>query len=191
MPTIRGTYWGGHGGLAELVLVVVVCRRLAEEGLYAAMPAVVQHEDFDDLLTLDEGLRSQVRQADGGLVLQGDRVAGGAGRRLQLWVLTMAQALGPQLEKLPLVVRKGRGLGGLSRAAAELVRLKPPLHCVHFFRQPSVALMEMVVCHEARAAFHSLPSESSPPAVSPVPTQCVSAPSLTPLRWILLGLQQT
>lgn len=184
MPSIRGAHWGGHGGLAELVLVGVVgmCRRVAEERLEAAVPAVVQHEDFDDLLTLNEGLRPQVRQADGRLVLQGDRVAGGAGRRLQLWILPMAQGLGPQLEDLPPVVMMGRALGGLSRAAAELVRLKPLSRCVHFCRLPSAALMERVVCHEARAVFHSSPSVFLPPVVSPVPTRCVSAPSRTPLQ---------
>lgn len=84
MSSVRGAHWGGHGRLAELMLVVGVCRCLAEEPLKTAVPAVVQHEDFDNLLTLDEGFRPQVRQADGGLVLQGNRVAGRAGRRLQL-----------------------------------------------------------------------------------------------------------
>lgn len=74
-----GAVWranrGGHGGLAELVvavvvmLVVVVCGRLAEEGLHAPVAAVVQHDDLDDLLTLDECLGPQINHADGGLVL--------------------------------------------------------------------------------------------------------------------------
>lgn len=33
MPSIRRTHWGGHGGVAELMLVEGVCRRLAEEPL--------------------------------------------------------------------------------------------------------------------------------------------------------------
>lgn len=84
MPSVRGSHWGGHGGLAELVLVVMMCWCVAEKRVEATVPAVVQHEDFNYLLTLDEGLRSQVRQADGWLVQQGDRVAGGAGRRPKL-----------------------------------------------------------------------------------------------------------
>ena len=56
--------------MAVVVVVVVVVRgRLAEEGLDAAVPAVVEHDDLDDLLTLDERLGPKVGHADGGLVL--------------------------------------------------------------------------------------------------------------------------
>lgn len=92
---VRRADRGGHGGLTELVeaavvvLVVVVGGRLAEEGLHAAMAAVVKHDDFDDLLTLDERLGPQVRHAGSGLgpLLDGEMVGGGARRRLQLRVL--------------------------------------------------------------------------------------------------------
>ena len=79
MGAVRRADRGGHGRLAELVvavvvvvvvvLVVVVCGRLAEEGLHAPVAAVVQHDDLDDLLTLDECLGLQVSHADGGLVV--------------------------------------------------------------------------------------------------------------------------
>lgn len=92
---VRRADRGGHGGLTELVvavvvmLVVVVCGRLAEEGLHAPMAAVVEHDDLDDLLTLDECLGPQISHADSGLVvlLEGEMVGGGARRRLQLRVL--------------------------------------------------------------------------------------------------------
>lgn len=100
---VVGAVWradrGGHGGLAELVeavvavlVVVVVGGHLAEEGLHASVAAVVQHDDFDDLLTLDERLGPQVRHAGGGLLLlllllDREMVGGGARRRLQLRVL--------------------------------------------------------------------------------------------------------
>lgn len=132
---------GGHGRLTELVvavvvvLVVVVCGRLAEEGLHPRVAAVVEHDDLDDLLTLDEGLGPQVSQADGRLkvvlLLEVEVVGRGARRRLQLRALRwrcrpMGSPLGPLLEKQrPLVVKKGHALGTRSRAAAELVRLKP------------------------------------------------------------------
>lgn len=73
MGAIRRAYRGGHGGLTELVvavvvvLVVVVCGRLAEEGLHASVAAVVQHDDLDDLLTLDQCLGPQISHADSGL----------------------------------------------------------------------------------------------------------------------------
>lgn len=85
----RRAHRGGHGRLTELVvvvvvmLVVVVRGRLAEEGLHASVAAVVEHDDLDDLLTLDEGLGPQVRHADGGLLLvllEVRVVGGGAGR---------------------------------------------------------------------------------------------------------------
>ena len=76
MGAVRRADRGGHGRLTELVvavvvvvLVVVVCGRLAEEGLHAPVAAVVQHDDLDDLLTLDECLGPQVSHADGGLVV--------------------------------------------------------------------------------------------------------------------------
>lgn len=87
---------GGRGRLAELVvvgvgvLVVVVRGRLAEEGLHAPVAAVVEHDDLDDLLTLDQRLGPQVGHAGGGLrqLLQVVQVVGGgARRRLQLRVL--------------------------------------------------------------------------------------------------------
>lgn len=52
-----------------VVLVVVVCRCLAEEGLHASVAAVVEHDDLDDLLTLDECLGTQISHADSGLVV--------------------------------------------------------------------------------------------------------------------------
>ncbi len=88
MGAIRGADWGGHGRLAELVvtvvvvLVVVVCGRLAEEGLHASVAAVVEHDDLDDLLTLDECLGPQISHADSGLVLLLEvEVVGGGARR--------------------------------------------------------------------------------------------------------------
>lgn len=87
-----GAVWradrGGHGRLTELVvavvvvLVVVVCGCLAEEGLHASVAAVVEHDDLDDLLTLDECLGPQIRHADSGLVvlLEVEVVGGGARR---------------------------------------------------------------------------------------------------------------
>lgn len=68
LGTVRRADRGGHGRLAKLVvveavmvvvvvvLVVVVGGRLAEEGLHASVAAVVQHDDLDDLLTLDQRL---------------------------------------------------------------------------------------------------------------------------------------
>lgn len=50
-----------------VLLVVVVCGRLTEEGLHASMAAVVEHDDLDDLLTLDQCLGPQVSHAHGGL----------------------------------------------------------------------------------------------------------------------------
>lgn len=63
-----------------VMLVVVVCGRLAEEGLHASMAAVVEHDDLDNLLTLDERLRPQVSHADTGLVvlLEGEMMGGSA-----------------------------------------------------------------------------------------------------------------
>lgn len=49
------------------MLVVVVGGHVAEEGLHASLPAAVQHDDLDDLLTLDQRLRPQVGHAGGGL----------------------------------------------------------------------------------------------------------------------------
>lgn len=49
------------------MLVVVVGGHVAEEGLHASLPAAVQHDDLDDLLTLDQRLRPQVSHAGGGL----------------------------------------------------------------------------------------------------------------------------
>lgn len=65
-----------------VMLVVVVCGRLAEEGLHASMAAVVEHDDLDNLLTLDERLRPQVSHADTGLVvlLEGEMMGGSACR---------------------------------------------------------------------------------------------------------------
>lgn len=65
-----------------VMLVVVVCGRLAEEGLHASMAAVVEHDDLDNLLTLDECLRPQVSHADTGLVvlLEGEMMGGSACR---------------------------------------------------------------------------------------------------------------
>lgn len=87
----------GHRGLAQLVMavmvmlvvVVVMCGRLAKEGLHASMAAAVEHNDFDDLLALDERLGPQVGHTHGGLVLQlnGEMVGGGARCRMQLKVL--------------------------------------------------------------------------------------------------------
>lgn len=86
---VRRADRGGHGGLTKLVvavvvvmLVVVVRGRLAEEGLHASMAAVVEHDDLDDLLTLDECLGPQISHADSGLVvlLEGEMVGGGARR---------------------------------------------------------------------------------------------------------------
>lgn len=75
MGAVRRADRGGHGRLTELVvavvvmLVVVVCGRLAEEGLHASVAAVVEHDDLDDLLTLDECLRPEVSHAYGRLVV--------------------------------------------------------------------------------------------------------------------------
>lgn len=90
MGAIRGADRGGHGGLTELVvavvvvvvLVVVVRGRLAEECLHASVAAVVEHDDLDDLLTLDECLGPQIGHADSGLVvlLEVEVVGGGARR---------------------------------------------------------------------------------------------------------------
>lgn len=65
-----------------VMLVVVVCGRLAEEGLHVSMAAVVEHDDLDNLLTLDERLRPQVSHADTGLVvlLEGEMMGGSACR---------------------------------------------------------------------------------------------------------------
>lgn len=65
-----------------VMLVVVVCGRLAEEGLHASIAAVVEHDDLDNLLTLDERLRPQVSHADTGLVvlLEGEMMGGSACR---------------------------------------------------------------------------------------------------------------
>lgn len=65
-----------------VMLVVVVCGRLAEEGLHASMAAVVEHDDLDNLLTLDERLGPQVSHADTGLVvlLEGEMMGGSACR---------------------------------------------------------------------------------------------------------------
>lgn len=65
-----------------VMLVVVVCGRLAEEGLHASMAAVVEHDDLDNLLTLYERLRPQVSHADTGLVvlLEGEMMGGSACR---------------------------------------------------------------------------------------------------------------
>lgn len=73
MGAVRRAHRGGHGRLTELVvavvvvLVVVVCGRLAEEGLHASVAAVVEHDDLDDLLTLDQCLGPQIGHADSGL----------------------------------------------------------------------------------------------------------------------------
>lgn len=75
MGAVRRADRGGHGRLTELVvavvvmLVVVVCGRLAEEGLHASVAAVVEHDDLDDLLTLDECLGPQISHANSGLVV--------------------------------------------------------------------------------------------------------------------------
>lgn len=55
---------------------------MAEEGLHASVAAVVEHDDLDDLLTLDERLRPQVRHADSRqvLLLEVGVVDGGACR---------------------------------------------------------------------------------------------------------------
>lgn len=102
---------------------MVVGGHVAEEGLHAAAAAAVQHDDLDDLLTLDQRLGPEVGHADGGLralLLEVELMGGGAGRRLQ------PRRLGEALleEQLPLVVKKSRALGTRGRAA-ELVRLKP------------------------------------------------------------------
>lgn len=52
--------------LVVVVLVVVVGGHVAEEGLHAPVAAAVQHDDLDDLLTLDQRLGPQVGHADGG-----------------------------------------------------------------------------------------------------------------------------
>lgn len=82
---VRRVHRGGHGRLAELVValvvvVVVVGGRLAEESPHATVAAVVEHDDLDDLLTLDQRLRPQVGHADGGLgvLLEVEVVGGGA-----------------------------------------------------------------------------------------------------------------
>lgn len=88
MGAVRRADRGGHGRLTELVvavvvmLVVVVCGRLAEEGLHAPVAAIVEHDDLDDLLTLDECLGPQISHADSGLVvlLEVEVVGGGACR---------------------------------------------------------------------------------------------------------------
>lgn len=72
MGAVRRAHRGRHGRLTELVvvvvvLVVVVCGRLAEEGLHASVAAVVEHDDLDDLLTLDQCLGPQISHADSGL----------------------------------------------------------------------------------------------------------------------------
>lgn len=63
-----------------VVLVVVVCGRLTEEGLHASMAAVVEHDDLDDLLTLDQCLGPQISHAHSGLwvLLEVEVVDGGA-----------------------------------------------------------------------------------------------------------------
>ena len=84
---VRRAHRGGHGRVAELVvavvvvvLVVVVGGGLAEEGLHVSVAAVVQHEDLDDLLTLNQCFGPQIRHADGRLVvlLEVEVVGGGA-----------------------------------------------------------------------------------------------------------------
>lgn len=69
--------------LVVVVLVVVVGGHVAEEGLHASVAAVVQHDDLDNLLTLDQRLGPQVGHAGGGLralLLQVELVGRGAGR---------------------------------------------------------------------------------------------------------------
>lgn len=142
LRAVRRAHRRGRGRLAELVLlvgvvlmvlvvlVVVVGGRLAEEGLHVPVPAVVQHDDLDDLLTLDQRLGPQVGQAGGGLGA-GLKMGGRAGRRLQLWVLRRRHRRHPRgqtllEEQLPLVAKEGQALGVPRGAtAAELVRLKP------------------------------------------------------------------
>lgn len=65
--------------LVVMVVVMVVRGRLAEEGLHASVAAVVEHDDLDDLLTLDECLGPQVGHADSRLVEM--EVVGGGARR--------------------------------------------------------------------------------------------------------------
>lgn len=64
--------------LVVVVLVVVVGGRVAQEGLHASVAAAVQHDDLDDLLTLDQRLGPQVGHADGGLLLELELMGGGA-----------------------------------------------------------------------------------------------------------------
>lgn len=76
---------GGCGGPTELVvaegaMLVVVGGRLAEEGLHASMTAVVQHENFDDLLALNKRLGPQIGHTRSRLrkLLEGQMVGRGA-----------------------------------------------------------------------------------------------------------------
>lgn len=67
--------------MVVVVLVVVVGGHVAEEGLHASEAAAVQHDDLDDLLTLDQRLRPQIGHADGGLrvlLLEVELMGGGA-----------------------------------------------------------------------------------------------------------------
>lgn len=69
--------------LVVVVLVVVVGGHVAEEGLHASVAAAVQHDDLDDLLTLDQRLGPQVGHAGGGLralLLELELMGGGARR---------------------------------------------------------------------------------------------------------------
>lgn len=72
--------------MVVVLVVVVVGGHVAEEGLHASVAAAVQHDDLDDLLTLDQRLGPQVGHADGGLralLQEVELMGGGARRRLQ------------------------------------------------------------------------------------------------------------
>lgn len=75
--------------MVVMLVVVVVGRRMTEEGLHTSMAAAVKHDDFDNLLALDERLGPEVGHTYGGLVLQlnGEMVGGGTRRGMQLRVL--------------------------------------------------------------------------------------------------------
>lgn len=90
----QGADGRGHGRLTNLpvaavvvLLVMAVRWSLAEEGLHPSVPAAVQHDDLDDLLTLNERVGPQVGHAGGGglelLLLEEEVVVvvGGGARR--------------------------------------------------------------------------------------------------------------
>lgn len=127
VPLGPAPVWRAHGcgdnGLDDLLVVVLVGRAVAEEGLHTPVAALVQDDDLDDLLALDKCFGPQLAQGGHRLVGVRGRGADALQRRLML-------RLGLLVE-LPPVVKKGHALGAprlhrrCCRCRAELVRLKP------------------------------------------------------------------